>query len=70
MIQSPRHRNLGAMVHNSESSWNASGTTGSSGNVSFTLNNAASGCYITIVNSLDADGLDWDNVTPESEICK
>lgn len=40
------------------------GTTGSNGTVSFTLNNAASGFYETVVDDVSADGLVWDGVYP------
>ena len=40
------------------------GTTGTSGKVAWTLNNAASGCYSTDVTDVTADGLTWDDATP------
>jgi hypothetical protein len=52
-------------------SWNFSGTTGSNGTVTFSLNNAPSGCYKTEVTDVTADGLTWDGVTPEENgYCK
>ncbi len=48
----------------------ASGTTGSNGKVSFTYNNAPSGCYSTTVTTVSAVGLSWDNNTPDNKFCK
>ena len=36
-------------------------TTGTSGTVTFTLNNASSGCYTTTVSGVSAAGLTWDS---------
>ena len=41
-------------------SWTGTGTTGSSGSVTFTLKNAPSGCYATAVTEVVADGFEWD----------
>ena len=46
------------------------GTTGTDGTVTFTLKNAASGCYTTTVTDVTAAGLTWDGVTPANEFCK
>ena len=46
------------------------GTTGTEGTVTFTLNNAPSGCYTTTVTDVTADGLTWDGATPENGFCK
>lgn len=47
-----------------------SGTTGSDGIVSFSLKNAAAGCYTTTVSNVTAAGLSWDSATPANEMCK
>jgi len=41
----------------------ATGTTGSTGNVSFSLKNAASGCYTTDITSISSN-LNWDGISP------
>jgi len=46
------------------------GTTLTSGTVTFTLKNAASGCYVTTVTDVIVDGLTWNNTTPSNELCK
>jgi len=46
------------------------GTTGSDGIVTFSLKNAASGCYTTTVTGIDASGFVWDVKTPTNEFCK
>ncbi len=51
-------------------SWDFAGTTGSGGTVTFTLNNYGSGCYETKVTAVEAEGLEWDGVTPKNEHCK
>ena len=43
----------------------ATGTTGSSGNVNFSLKNASSGTYTTTITGVTADGLTWDGITPD-----
>jgi hypothetical protein len=51
-------------------SWTASSTTGSSGTVTFTLNNAPSGYYTTTVTGVTATGLTWDGITPANSYDK
>lgn len=46
------------------------GTTGTEGTVTFSLKNAASGCYITGATNVTANDLTWDSVTPANEFCK
>jgi hypothetical protein len=46
------------------------GTTGTDGKVTFTLKNAATGCYDTIVTNVTASGLTWDGATPTNSFCK
>lgn len=58
------------LSHDSGSSWNSNGTTGSSGEVMFTLKNALGGCYGTTVTNISASGLAWDGITPENSFCK
>ena len=53
-----------------ENSWDYQGTTGSDGTVTFSLNNHGSGCYETEVTAVEAEGLEWDGVTPENGYCK
>jgi serine protease len=48
----------------------ATGTTSSSGVVSFVYRNAPSGTYTTTVTSLTASGLTWDGVTPSNGFTK
>lgn len=47
-----------------------SGTTGSSGTVTFVYNNAPSGAYTTVVTGVVAAGLTWDGVTPDNSFTK
>ena len=42
------------------------GTTGSSGTITFSLKNAASGFYTTDVTGVTASGLIWDGITPSN----
>jgi subtilisin family serine protease len=58
------------LFHDSGTSWNFSGTTGSGGTVTFGLKNIPTGCYNTVVNQVTANGLTWDGVTPPNEFCK
>ena len=46
------------------------GTTGTDGTVTFTLNNASTGLYTTTVTDVTAAGLTWDVVTPFNEFDK
>lgn len=46
------------------------GTTGSDGIVTFSLKNAADGCYSTTVTAVTADGFVWDGATPDNIFCK
>jgi hypothetical protein len=48
----------------------ASGTTGSSGTVTFAYNNTPSGTYTTLVTNVAAAGLTWDGVTPDNSFTK
>lgn len=50
----------------------ASGTadTGPDGTVTFTLHNASSGTYSTVVTDVSAAGLEWDGVSPGNEFTK
>jgi subtilisin len=45
-------------------SWVGSSLTGSNGKVTFTLSNAPSGHYTTVVTSVNATGLAWNGTTP------
>ena len=47
-----------------------SGTTGAGGTVTFTLKNAKSGLYTTVVTDVTAAGLTWDGVTPDNDFIK
>ncbi len=46
------------------------GTSGSNGTVTFTLNNAPKGTYTTTVTNVFASGLTWDGVTPANSFTK
>jgi len=46
------------------------GTTGTDGAVTFSLKNAASGCYTTTVTDVTAAGLTWDGTTTANQFCK
>lgn len=50
--------------------FSGAGTTGSDGTVIFTLRNARSGCYSTIVTDVIAGDLTWDGTTPGNQFCK
>ena len=58
------------LSHDSGTSWNGTGTTGTNGTITFTLKNAPSGCYKTAVTNVVAEGLTWDGLTPTNGICK
>lgn len=51
-------------------SWTASATTGSNGNIVFTLKNSPGGCYTTTITGVSASGLTWDGETPANSKCK
>ncbi len=49
------------------------GTTGTGGAITFTLKNAATGCYVSTVTDVTAGGLTWDSNDQENtsaEFCK
>ncbi|MEE8421511.1 MAG: S8 family serine peptidase, partial [Dehalococcoidia bacterium] len=50
--------------------WTGTATTGADGSVTFTLSNAPSGTYTTIVMGVTAAGLTWDGVTPSNAFTK
>jgi len=56
--------------HDSGTSWNGTGTTGTAGTVAFELKNAPSGCYVTAVTNVTVEGLTWDGLTPANGFCK
>jgi len=58
------------LSHDSGTSWNGTGTTGTDGTVTFGLKNAPSGCYTTTVTGVAVTGLTWDGVTPANNFCK
>jgi hypothetical protein len=49
--------------------WEFTGTTETDGTVTFSLDNAKSGIYTTLVDDVTA-GLIWDGYTPENEFVK
>jgi hypothetical protein len=51
-------------------SWSGSATTGSSGTVTFALNNAPLGTYTTTINNVYAAGLTWDGISPVNTFTK
>lgn len=53
-----------------EESWSGTTITDSEGNANFSLKNAPSGCYETTVNSISADGYEWDGIQLENTHCK
>ncbi len=57
-------------LSNGNSSWIATGTTGSNGDIGFTLKNAPSGTYTTEITNVIASGLTWDGVTPTNNFTK
>ncbi|MDP3899816.1 MAG: S8 family peptidase [bacterium] len=56
--------------HDSGTSWNGAGTTGTNGITTFNLSNAPSGCYETMVTNVTAEGLTWSGSTPANGFCK
>ena len=57
------------LTNDAGGSWNGTGATGSGGAITFSLKNAPAGCYETTVNSVSAEGLNWDNQTPVNDSC-
>ena len=57
-------------LSNGNSSWIATGTTNSNGDVGFTLKNAPSGTYTTTITNVIASGLTWDGITPPNSTVK
>jgi subtilisin len=61
------------LQHDGGSAWTFTGTSGSDGTVAFSLTNAPSGCYTTVVTDVTAGGLTWDPNDPgnaSGEFCK
>jgi hypothetical protein len=59
-----------ALYRDDGKSWNFSGKTDSNGTVIFKRTNHKSGCYLTVVTDVQAEGLEWDSVTPGNSYCK
>ncbi|MCH9042487.1 MAG: hypothetical protein IIB80_10080, partial [Thaumarchaeota archaeon] len=57
-------------LSNGNSSWIATGTTNSNGDVGFTLKNSQSGTYTTTITNVAASGLTWDGLTPTNSFTK
>lgn len=55
---------------NGGNSWTATGTTGTTGSIGFTLKNSPTGTYTTTVTNLVASGLTWDKNTPDNSYSK
>ena len=51
-------------------SWPGTGTTGTSGTLTFSLKNAPSGTYTTEVTAVDAEGLTWVGGPPPNTVTK
>jgi serine protease len=58
------------LYRNSSRVSSGTGTTSSSGILSFIYRNAPSGTYTTTVTNVSADGLTWDGVTPPNSFTK
>ena len=58
------------ITRNGSTVLNSSGTTDGSGQVSFTVTNARSGTYVTIVTDVAASPLVWDGLTPVNSFGK
>lgn len=50
--------------HDSGTSWNGTGTTGTDGTLTFSLKNAPSGHYETKITGVSATELTWNGITP------
>ena len=50
--------------------WTATGTTGSTGDVNYSLKNASPGIYTTTITDVTASGLTWDRITPQNSFEK
>ncbi len=57
-------------LSNGSSSWTATGTTTSIGNLDFTLKKSPSGTYTTTITNVVASGLTWDGITPPNSFTK
>lgn len=57
-------------LSNSTTTWSGTASTSSSGVVAFSLKNAPSDTYVTIVTDLAATGLTWDGITPSNSFTK
>ena len=58
------------LLLNSSFYGSATGTTGTDGTVTFKATNAPSGTYTTTVTDVTAEGLTWDDETPENSFTK
>lgn len=58
------------ITRNNTNPVNKSGTTGSAGNVTFTISNALSGTYRTTVTDITGPSLTWDGKTPTNAFTK
>jgi thermitase len=54
----------------SHGTWSYVGNTDSMGKVTFSLNNAPSGCYTAEVTDVTISGWTWDGITPVNSFCK
>lgn len=58
------------LSHSSGVSWSGTGMTDGSGEATFKLNNAPSGCYTTTITNVSAANLTWNGTTPANSFCK
>lgn len=58
------------LSHEDGSSWDYSGSTDSNGSITFTRNNAPSGCYELDITNITADALKWGGNTPANSYCR
>ena len=59
-----------AVTRNGSPYTTGTGTSGSTGNVTFNAFFPPSGCYATTVTKLTATGLTWDGVSPANSVCR
>lgn len=58
------------LIHDSGTTWSGGGITGAGGSITLTLKNAPAGGYTTDITNVSADGLPWDESTPENSFVK
>jgi subtilisin family serine protease len=58
------------VLNHADGTWSGTGSTASNGTVKFSRKNAPSGCHTGEVTEVAAQGLTWNNDSPQDQVCK